>query len=60
MGAVARDPGRPQVVRAGRRRGRDRSALAEIDPRYPELDGPALDELRAARAELEAEKSKGV
>ena len=27
-------------------------ALAELDPRYPVLDGAALDELRAARAEL--------
>ena len=30
-------------------------ALAELDPRYPVLDGAALDELRAARIELEAE-----
>jgi PPK2 family polyphosphate:nucleotide phosphotransferase len=30
-------------------------ALAELDPRYPVLDGAALDELRAARVELEAE-----
>ena len=33
-------------------------ALAELDPRYPVLDGAALDELRAARAELEGEDPK--
>jgi PPK2 family polyphosphate:nucleotide phosphotransferase len=31
-------------------------ALAELDPRYPVLDGAALDELRAARVELETER----
>jgi PPK2 family polyphosphate:nucleotide phosphotransferase len=34
-------------------------ALAELDPRYPVLDGAALDELRAARVALEGEKAKG-
>ena len=34
-------------------------ALAELDPRYPVLDGAALDELRAARIELEAEAKDG-
>ena len=32
------------------------SALVEIDPRYPEVDAQALEELERARAELEAEE----
>ena len=38
VGAVVRDPGRPQVVRADRRRRRCSShTLMEIDPRFPKV-----------------------
>ena len=55
VGAVVRDPGRPQVVCAHCGGGGDRQRLIEIDPQYPTLDEAALEALQEAKALLEAE-----
>ena len=54
MGAVVRDPRRPQVVRACRRRRPCiANALIEIDPRYPRSSADAQAQLQQAKAALE-------